>query len=374
VDCRNTGLNRQDLAFTSGHWSYFYPMRWRNDKVGFDDRPVMAGGILLISFLVPIIFFGWRIGRPPYYPWDAYWTSLVITTLTWLTCRWIACWARTRYPAFSQVRRRILVQYGMVLVLALLINAVAGYWLDEVCLRLMKLRSVPMHGDDTGIASISATILCTLLVMTMYESIYFLSELKKSVEEKEMLKRESLQAQVNALKIQVNPHFLFNTLNTLAAVIPENPRQAVDFVQQLAKVYRHILEVKDEPSILLKEELEVLEAYAFLLKTRHGDNLAVTIRVDESTMRQRIVPLSLQILMENAIKHNIVSAARPLRIEIVAAPDSLVMTNNLQRKQQSIESTGIGLDNIRNRYRLLGARAVEVEELPEQFIVRIPLL
>lgn len=349
-------------------------MRWRNDKIGFDDRLVMVLGILIISFLVPIVFFGWRIGRPPYYPFTAFWTSLVITSITWLTCRWVACWARTRYPSFNQVRKRVLIQYGTVMVAALLINFVADTTLDEVCYRLMKFRSMPMQEDDTGIASISATILCTALVMTMYESIYFLSELRKSVEEKEMLKRESLQAQVNALKIQVNPHFLFNTLNTLAAVIPENPKQAVDFVQQLSKVYRHILEVKDEPSILLKEELEVLEAYAFLLKTRHGDNLNICVRVEEEQLRQRIVPLSLQILMENAIKHNIVSAARPLRIEIFVEPDALVMTNNLQRKHQSIESTGIGLDNIRNRYRLLGTRPVEVEEGMEQFIVRIPLL
>lgn len=349
-------------------------MRWRNDKIGFDDRLIMVVGIGLISFLVPIVFFGWRIGRPPYYPFDAWWTSLVITSLTWMTCRWVACWARSRYPSFSQVRKRILIQYGTVMVLALLINGVAGYWLDDLCLRWMKFRPVPMPPDDIGIASVSATILCTALVMTIYESIYFMNELRQSVEEKEMLKRESLQAQVNALKIQVNPHFLFNTLNTLAAVIPENPQQAVDFVQQLSRVYRHILEVKDEPSILLKEELEVLEAYAFLLKTRHGDNLAIHVRVEEEQLGQRIVPLSLQILMENAIKHNIVSAARPLRIEIFAEPDSLVMSNNLQRKHQSIESTGIGLDNIRNRYRLLGARPVEVEEGMEQFVVRIPLL
>ena len=349
-------------------------MRWRNDKIGFDDRLIMVVGIGLISFLVPIVFFGWRIGRPPYYPFDAWWTSLVITSLTWMTCRWVACWARSRYPSFDQVKKRIPIQYGTVMVLALLINGVAGHWLDEMCMQWMKFRPVPMPPGDIGIASVSATILCTALVMTIYESIYFMNELRKSVEEKEMLKRESLQAQVNALKIQVNPHFLFNTLNTLAAVIPENPQQAVDFVQQLSKVYRHILEVKDEPSILLKEELEVLEAYAFLLKTRHGDNLAISVRVEERQLGQRIVPLSLQILMENAIKHNIVSAARPLRIEIFAEPDSLVMTNNLQRKHQSIESTGIGLDNIRNRYRLLGARPVEVEEGMEQFVVRIPLL
>jgi LytS/YehU family sensor histidine kinase len=349
-------------------------MRWRNDKIGFDDRPSMIVGILFLSFVVPIVFFGWRIGRPPYYPFDAWWTSLVITTSTWLTCRGVACWARTRYPSFSQVRKRLVIQYGTVMVAALLINGVAGYALDEMCAQWNRGRLVPMGAEDTGIASVSATILCTALVMTVYESVFFLNELRKSVEEKEMLKRESLQAQVNALKIQVNPHFLFNTLNTLAAVIPENPQQAVDFVQQLSKVYRHILEVKDEPSILLKEELEVLEAYAFLLKTRHGNNLDITVRVGREQLGQRIVPLSLQILMENAIKHNIVSAARPLRIEIFAEPDTLVMTNNLQRKHQSIESTGIGLDNIRNRYRLLGAPPVEVEEGAERFVVRIPLL
>ncbi|HXB07702.1 MAG TPA: hypothetical protein VNW04_11310, partial [Puia sp.] len=111
-------------------------MRWKNDKIGFDDRPVMVGGILLISFLVPIVFFGWRIGRPPYYPFDAYWTSVVITSITWLTCRSIACWARTRYPAFDEVKKRVLIQYGVVILLALLINAVAGLALEEVCARL----------------------------------------------------------------------------------------------------------------------------------------------------------------------------------------------------------------------------------------------
>src|SRR5262249_1553461 len=144
-------------------------MRWKSDKIGFDDRPMMVVGILLISFLVPIVFFGWRIGRPPYYPFDAFWTSLVITTLLWLTWRGVACWARARYPLFSQVRKRILVQYGAVMALALLINGVAGSTLDEVCMRLMKFRPVPMPPGDSGIASVSATVLCTSLVMTMYE-------------------------------------------------------------------------------------------------------------------------------------------------------------------------------------------------------------
>jgi LytS/YehU family sensor histidine kinase len=172
----------------------------------------------------------------------------------------------------------------------------------------------------------------------------------------------------------VNPHFLFNNLNTLSSVIPENPQQAVDFVQQLSKVYRHILEVKDEQSILLKDELDVMKAYAFLLQTRFGDNLDISIDVPEEKLKKRIVPLSLQILMENAIKHNIVSSEKPLKVIVSAVNGRLVVSNNLQKKNQVFESTGIGLDNIRNRCRLLGNGQVEVTENGANFTVSIPLI
>jgi LytS/YehU family sensor histidine kinase len=194
------------------------------------------------------------------------------------------------------------------------------------------------------------------------------------VEETENLKRENLAAQLNALRTQVNPHFLFNNLNTLSSIIPDDPKQAVDFVQQLSKVYRHILEVKDEKSISLKDELDLMNAYAFLLKTRFGDNLAVNINVSAEKMQKKIVPLSLQLLMENAIKHNIVSAEKPLHIDVFAENGSLVISNNLQMKNQVNESTGIGLDNIRNRYKLLSDKPVRVTESATNFTVSIPLI
>jgi two-component system, LytTR family, sensor kinase len=347
-------------------------MRWRNDKIGFDDRWVIAIGIPILSLAVPIVFFGWRIGMPPYLSWETYLPCLVITAIIWFGCRYIMCRARTRYSQFAEVKKRLWVQIAAILVYVLFVNNVLGALID--CDPALRDAAHQLSRADIIIDSNGAAIFCTFLVISIYESVYFVSELRKSIEEKELLKRESLQAQLNALKTQVNPHFLFNTLNTLVAVIPDNPRQAVDFVQQLAKVYRHILEVKDEPSIPLKEELEVMEAYAFLLKTRHGKNLAINIRVEEEQLGHRVVPLSLQILMENAIKHNIVSAARPLQIDICAEAGRLVVSNNLQKKNQLIESTGIGLDNIRNRYRLLGGRQVEVEEGPANFTVRIPLI
>ncbi|MDP4255811.1 MAG: histidine kinase, partial [Bacteroidota bacterium] len=262
------------------------------------------------------------------------------------------------------------IQYRVMFLFTLIANNLLGFLFRDICRADLPGRS-PM---DILINCNFAALICSLTVVAIYESIYFMAELKKSVQEKELLKRESLVAQWNALKTQVNPHFLFNNLNTLSSIIPDNPGQAVDFVQELSKVYRHILEVRDEQSILLSEELDVLKAYAFLLKTRFGENLGISIRVPADRLQQKIVPLSLQILMENAIKHNIVSSAKPLQIDVFAENGRLVVRNTLQKRHQSNESTGIGLDNIRNRYKLLGGREVDVKEDASSFTVSIPLI
>ena len=277
-----------------------------NKRIGFDDRLVTAIMVPVASFIIPFVFMGVRFDREPVFTWNLYFSVLIITTSIWLGNRFILIWARKRYPDFSMVRRRILVQSVVMFVYTIVANLSLGILLD-----LCGLKHNHFHGEfdwyKVYINSNFAAIFCSLTVIAIYESIYFMNELKKSVEEKEMLKSENLKAQLSALKIQVNPHFLFNNLNTLSSVIPENPKQAVDFVQQLSKVYRHILEVRDEQSIILAEELEVLKAYAFLLETRFGENIDINISVPKEKLRKKVVPLSLQILMENAIKHNIVS-------------------------------------------------------------------
>jgi hypothetical protein len=357
------------------HLLILLPLRmWRtNAKIGFDDRLVTLVLVPLTSFIVPIIFFNRRFDSAPYFTWSVYLYTSIIKTAIWLGNRYIMIWSRNRYPQFQQVKRRLRIQSLIMLAYTVITNNVLGYILDVCGLKEIH----PATGNQlTDIITISnaAAIFCSLTVVAIYESIYFMSELKKSVEEKEMLKRESLNAQLSALKTQVNPHFLFNNLNTLSSIIPDNPKQAVDFVQQLSKVYRHILEVRDEQSIPLEEELEVLKAYAFLLKTRFGDNLQISIVVPDEKLHRKIVPLSLQILMENAIKHNIVSGERPLKIEVFAENGKLIVSNNLQRKNQLNESTGIGLDNLRNRYKLLSEKKVEVKESEINFTVSIPLI
>jgi two-component system, LytTR family, sensor kinase len=347
---------------------------WRtSNKIGFDDRLVTIILVPVTAFIIPFVFFNMRLNQPPYFTWKVYLSVLIMTTLIWLGNRYIMIRARTRYPQFEMVRKRLLIQSLAMLVYTLLTNNILGYVLD-VC-GLKQRHEFP--GSDLStviIHSNLAAIFCSLTVVAIYESIYFMNELRKSVEEKEMLKRESLKAQLNALKTQVNPHFLFNNLNTLSSIIPEDPGKAVDFVQQLSKVYRHILEIQEEQSIPLKDELEVMKAYAFLLQTRFGDNLDITINVPEEKLKKRIVPLSLQILMENAIQHNIVSSEKPLKVHVFAENGRLIVSNNLQKKNQVNESTGLGLDNIRNRCKLLGNGKVEVTESDTNFTVSIPLI
>ena len=341
-----------------------------NCRIGFNDGLLMAIGIPFLSFIIPIVFMGCRFNRPPYLTWEKYAVMIGITTVIWVGNRYIMIYSRRRYPLFNDVRKRLWFQSLLMFVFTVGANMSLGQLADTV----FRKDNDGLTLTDIIIHSNSAAIFCTIMIIAIYESTYFMHQLRHSVEETEKLKRESLKAELNALKTQVNPHFLFNNLNTLSSLIPEDPKLAVDFVQQLSKLYRHILEVKDEQSILLQDELDVLKAYAFLLQTRFGNNLDVIINVPDEKLNRRIVPLSLQILMENAIKHNIVSSDKPLRIEVVALNGKLMVSNNLQKKNQVNESTGIGLDNIRNRYKLLGNGQVEVTENGSSFTVSIPLI
>ena len=345
-------------------------MRKYNCRIGFNDGLLMAIGMPLFSFIIPIVFFNCRFNRPPVLTWEKYFTTFLIILVIWLGNRYIMIYSRKKYPLFDGVRKRLVFQSVLMFVFTVTSNTIMGIFTKSIFVD----EHLNLSETDVIIHSNSAALFCTILIIAIYESIYFMHELRHSVEETETLKRENLAAQLDALRTQVNPHFLFNNLNTLSSLILENPEHAVDFVQELSKVYRHILEVKEEKSISLKDELEVLNAYTFLLKTRFDKNLQVNINIPPEKMQQKIVPLSLQILMENAIKHNIVSADKPLHIDVFTENGSLVVSNNLQMKKQINESTGIGLDNIRNRYKLLSDKPVKVTESETNFTVSIPLI
>ncbi len=189
------------------------------------------------------------------------------------------------------------------------------------------------------------------------------------------MQKENLQSQYDVLKQQVNPHFLFNSLNVLTSLIKIDPDLAEQFSEQLSKVYRYVLENRDNELIDLNTELSFLNAYIFLINIRFMDKLKVRMEIPEARRSDKIIPLAMQLLIENAIKHNVMSKSRPLVIDIfVDKHNYLNVVNNLQERPSQVVSTGLGLKNIINRYQLLNLKLPVFEKTDNQFVARIPLV
>lgn len=212
------------------------------------------------------------------------------------------------------------------------------------------------------------------IFMAIFTSRSWLFEWRKSSIEAEKLRSEKLASQYQSLKDQLNPHFLFNALNALSNLVYEDPDKSAAFIQKLSKIYRYVLEVQQEELVEVEKELDFARNYLELQKIRFEDNL--NFRVDVSDCRHcYLPPLSLQLLLENAIKHNIASQENPLFIAILQKGDELWVSNTFQPKSSQTEpSTGVGLENIRSRYGLLSALKPEISQTEDEFLVRLPLL
>jgi len=203
-------------------------------------------------------------------------------------------------------------------------------------------------------------------------AIMFFKNWKEAAVQQEKLKREQLALQYETLKSQVNPHFLFNNLNSLTSLISTNPEKAIDFVKKLSEVYRYVLDQKDQELVSLETELKFLESYVFLQKIRFGTNLDVQINLDAKNFK--VIPLSVQMLVENAIKHNEISDKKPLIIRIFSDDDQYLVVENLLQKKSGSEGGGSGIQNIKDRYEFFTDKNVILSFNSERFRVSIPLL
>lgn len=191
----------------------------------------------------------------------------------------------------------------------------------------------------------------------------------------ERFKKESAESKFETLRAQVNPHFLFNSLNTLSSLIHEDPVKADQFIRELSDVYRYILDTREKDTVDLRDELLFMRSYMFLLQLRHQNRLFLEENIPGHYGSRQIVPAALQLLIENAIKHNVVSASKPLTIRLfIDEQDHLVVTNNLQRKDESAVSSGFGLQSIASRYAFLTDKPVQINEDKSCFSVKIPLI
>ncbi|MFY0605267.1 MAG: histidine kinase [Cyclobacteriaceae bacterium] len=214
------------------------------------------------------------------------------------------------------------------------------------------------------------SLIITIAVSGIMHGRAFWIEWLKESKEKENYRIESANFKFQALKNQVNPHFLFNSLNVLSSLVYDDQKKAVEFIRKLSEVYRYVLDRQDEELVTVEEELAFIESFVFLQKIRFSESLRVNIKGEA---KGSIPPIALQILIENAIKHNIVSESKPLEILIIFENNSAIVQNNIQEKLTK-DSTGIGLNNLISRYEYLTDRKVEIENADGQFRVVLPLL
>lgn len=226
------------------------------------------------------------------------------------------------------------------------------------------------------------TIVVSLLVTAIHTGFFLLNRWKTSISEAAELKIKTLelkeiamQAELQSLKFQLDPHFMFNNFSTLSELINEDPITANTFLENLSRVYRYMIQNLKKDMISLDEEIRFVNYYVYLIKIRYDENVMIIIDIDAESKKLYIPPISIQLLIENAIKHNSATSSQPLTIKITARGNSLCVENNLQRIPHPFPSTGIGLKNIADRYKLLAIDAVpKVEEKDGQFIVTLALM
>ncbi|MBK6485066.1 MAG: histidine kinase [Chitinophagales bacterium] len=301
--------------------------------------------------------------------WKQLLTDFLFVVVCWTIAREVIAFCRRRYPGFSNTVKRI----GLLFSCTVLISFAEGFLITGI------LSFSNYYGVNFSISDYFFTggliLVFSMMIVSVYELMYSLAEWKKLAVEAELLKRENLQSQLDTLKEQVKPHFLFNSLNSLLGLIDEDSRRAKKFVEELSFVYRYLLQSNEKILITVEEELDFINAYFFLLKTRFEGGLFLKIEVGDQDLHQLIPPLTLQLLLENAVKHNEVSEAFPLQVSISSANgDRLEIANELRRKSTGFNSTQKGLASIFAKYRLLHAPAPEVVDINGKFIVSIPLL
>ncbi len=324
--------------------------------------------IVLISFIGFFITF---ISDPGFVSnsWEhlkfTFLYNVTIGTALWKGNEFISHVVFAIYHGDNYINKKLMVN----MIVAMIYTVICSIGLNFLWIRFSNLGH--FIGENLTIL-VMIQIFITIIITTIFISIGFYRFWRESLIEQGKLKSEALELQLQALKNQVNPHFLFNSLNTLTSLVETDQNQAVKYIKKLSDVYRYVLEYKDRDLIPVQTEIRCVESFVYLQKIRFGDSLSITI--DAFSPQKVVIPLSVQMLIENSIKHNIISRDQPLDILIFEEDNYLVVRNNLQRKSSVTGSNLVGLNNLKSRYESMTNRPFYIEETEKYFTVKVPLI
>lgn len=278
-------------------------------------------------------------------------------------------WLEKKADWKTQFAKRLSYEISATLIMTpIILNIVYYFFLATF------FDGLPLHFPAWWFYNIMAVILSVMFLLWVNLG-FFIDGWRESVLKNERLEKENIRAKLEALQSQISPHFLFNNFNSLSALMDTDVRLAKDYLQKMSDVFRYILKNRNDEIVLLGEELNFIENYCYLLNIRFSDHLIFTITVPDHAKKSGIPPATLQLLVENAVKHNEISRRNPLHVEISADDDKIWVRNNLQLRQSLQEdSTQTGLTNVKERYHYLSSVPVTVEKTTTHFMVRLPLL
>ena len=300
-----------------------------------------------------------------------------LVATVWSLIIWITQWYGNEY-IFETIDKRISwlekpVKRLVIGFVALIIYSSSAIILVNLIFTFIVFGGIPDNLYTWALQNGKIAVIISLIISTILTAVSFFQSWRKASISEGKLQSELLDYQYKSLVNQVNPHFLFNSLNVLTSLVYEDPDLAVKFIQQLSKVYRYTLENRDRELVSIEEEKKFIKSYLFLLNIRFEDSLNVDLRLEENK-KGMLIPMALQILVENAIKHNMISKQKPLKLKIESCDDVICVSNNLQLPTNKAHSTGFGLENINKRLRLLSEKGLELEQTETTFTAKLPIL
>ncbi len=330
----------------------------------------------LINWFIIPVFGGMLVG---YLTCDEdfsdFWSASIISATFWLVLSegngYMATLVDKQVTWLENPIKRFIIGIVVLMIYTTLASLIILY----IYLELYYDADFFKYMNRGWIENLKIPMMITLFIALLLHSKEFLMSWRQVAINNEKLISENLASQYESLKSQVNPHFLFNSLNALSSLVYSNQDKAVQFIRKLSEVYRYVLDHQMDEVVSLKDEIEFVESFVFLNKIRFGENLRVNIvGFDGLKEGDMIPPLAIQMLLENCFKHNVVSKADNLEVEISLENDHVVVKNNLNPKKVMEDSSGLGLNNIISRYKFLTEKPVEVNQDETHFIVKIPLI
>lgn len=302
------------------------------------------------------------------------WLEIIISNLLFITTSYIV-W-QGAVVIVSRVRKSILVKKKIYvkLIMLCLTTAVYGFFLSMFSGYIWQNLFLSVVNEKPVI---TCAIICAgivVLLTLVYEVLFLSKERELDMKIVDQLDKERIDAEMNALKNELDPHFIFNSLSTLSHLISTDTDKAQLFTQKLAQVYKYLLINKDREMISLNDEIKFIDDYFFLLRIRYDEKLQLSLNIGDYGDKAMILPCSLQMLVENAIKHNLFTEREPLLINITMNGEYLKVENNVRTKLSSVDSTKIGLYNLSNRYRLLYNKDIVIDKTDHSFTVKLPLI